>query len=202
MRHTILRIDASMRREGSYSRKLADRLVDQLTSDREAVLINRDLSRGVGLINEAWIEANSTVRAQRSQEMKAVLAESDALVSELRSADTLVLAAPIYNFGVPAALKAWIDQICRARETFRYGDNGPEGLLKDKQAFVIVTSGGTAMHSDIDFASSYLRHILGFIGIEDVAFIGADQLGRDTEAALARAVEAIQGIKSEKQPCT
>ncbi len=194
MNHTILRVDASMRRNGSYSRRLADKLIDKLRDGGPVSLISRDLTEGVGLVNEAWIEANSTDRADRTEEMKAVLAESDALVSELRNADTLVLSTPIYNFGVPAALKAWIDQVCRARETFRYTDDGPQGLLEGKRAIVIVTSGGTAMHSDIDFASDFLRHVLGFIGITDVSFIGADQLMSDTDAVLAQASAAIEEI--------
>ena len=191
MNHTILRIDASMRHNGSISRQLADRLVEKLRRQRATSLITRDLSQGIELVNEAWIAANFTARADRSDEMNAALAKSDALIAELRTADTLVLATPIYNFSVPAALKAWIDQVCRARETFAYTENGPVGLLEDKRAFVIVSSGGTPMHSDMDFASGYLRHVLGFIGISDVSFIGADQLMHNEDAALANAATAI-----------
>jgi FMN-dependent NADH-azoreductase len=193
-KHSILRVDASMRHEGSYSRKLADQLVATLQSKQASNLVVRDLSEGVGLINEAWIGANFTDKADRTDDQKAVLAQSDALVSEIKAADTLVISVPIYNFGVPAALKAWIDLVCRARETFRYTENGPEGLLEGKKAYIIVTSGGTEAFSDIDFASNYMRHVLGFIGINDVNFVEADRLMMDEQAALERANAKIEAV--------
>jgi FMN-dependent NADH-azoreductase len=112
---------------------------------------------------------------QRSAAQRAALAESDALVAELAAADLLVIGVPIYNFGVPAALKAWVDMVARARLTFRYTENGPEGLLRGKRAYLVVASGGTAVGSEIDFATGYLRHVLGFLGIEDVQIIAADR---------------------------
>lgn len=196
VRNKILRIDASMRRSGSYSRKLADQLVHRLEQQGPTSLISRDLARGVGLVNEAWIQASATLRDDRTDEMRAILSESDALVSELRAADTVIIATPIYNFSIPSALKAWIDQVCRARETFRYTKDGPEGLLEGKRAFVIITSAGTELRSKIEFASDYLAHILGFIGITDVVLINAGQLGRDTEATLAKAIEDIEKMST------
>lgn len=190
-KQTILRVDASMRHQGSYSRQLADQLITKLQSNQDSNVVVRDLSTGVGLINEAWIGANFTDKADRSDEQKALLAQSDALVNEIRVADTLVISLPIYNFGIPAALKAWIDLVCRARETFHYTESGPQGLLEGKKAFIIVASGGTEVFSDIDFASNYMRHVLGFIGITDVTFVEADRLMMDEKAALDRASEQI-----------
>lgn len=187
----ILRVDSSMRTEGSVSRDLADKLVEQLSNANTQVTI-RDLAKGISLIDENWIGANFTDPAERSEEQKGFLAASDELVGELHDADTIVITAPVYNFHVPAALKAWIDMVARARETFRYTENGPEGLLKGKKAYVIVTSGGTVLDSEYDFVSGYLKHVLGFIGITDVSFIDGSGLMLDATKADKAAAEIAE----------
>ena len=196
MTKQLLRIDASMRKNGSYSRKLSDRLIDQLHTQQPHTLISRDLAEGVPHINEAWINANYTNVSERSPEQHVALSYSDVLASELEKADVVVIGLPIYNFGVPAAFKAWIDQVVRAKLTFRYGETGPEGLLKNKMAYIILSSGGTELGSDIDFVSSYIRHVLGFIGINDVTFIDSSGIGKDEEKVLANAHTAIDGIRT------
>ena len=100
----------------------------------------------------------------------------------------------MYNFGIPSVLKAWIDQVARARITFRYTENGPEGLLKGKKAFVIVPSGGVPVGSEVDFATPYLRHALAFIGITDVEFIGARGADRGNQEALDEARARIADL--------
>ncbi len=189
----ILQINASARKAGSVTRELTETLVTRLLAkSRDAKVISRDVSQGLPFLDEDWVGANFTDTADRSAEQRMKLALSDTLVSELKAADTIVIGTPIYNFSVPAALKAWIDLVARARETFRYTENGPEGLLKDKKAYVIVASGGTKVGSEIDFASNYLRHVLGFIGISDVTFVAADQLMMDPakrELALAETLQ-------------
>ena len=196
MTNQLLRIDASMRKSGSYSRKLGDRLIEQLQTQQPHGLTERDLADGVPHINEAWINANFTDVSERSTQQRSVLSYSDVLVSELESADVVVIGLPIYNFGVPAAFKAWIDQIVRAKRTFRYGKNGPEGLLENTKAYIILSSGGTQLGSDIDFVSGYIRHVLGFIGIDDVTFINSSSIGRDEEKVLTNAHIAIDGIRT------
>jgi len=187
--NTILQVNASARKSGSVTRELSDSLVTQLLGRTpEAKVIARDLSQGLPFIDEDWIAANFTDPGERSAEQRLKLALSDTLVAELRAAGTIVIGAPVYNFSVPGALKAWIDLIARARETFRYTESGPVGLLEGKKAYVLVASGGTKVGSDIDFAGSYLIHVLGFLGISDVQLIAADQLMLDPakrEAALA-----------------
>lgn len=174
MANTILHIDGSMRQAGSQSRKYAQQLIDGLTRDDPSRdVVYRDLAEGVRFIHDQWITANFTDPAQRTPEQRAVLSYSDALVRELQQAEILVLATPIYNFGVPAAVKAWIDMIARAKETFRYSESGPEGLLTGKKVFLVVTSGGTKADSEIDFATPYLRHVLGFLGMKDVSLIAS-----------------------------
>ncbi|MEM9249055.1 MAG: NAD(P)H-dependent oxidoreductase [Pseudomonadota bacterium] len=192
MAQTLLRIDASARRDGSVSRELTDRIVTRLNP---ASVVTRDLAvTPVPQIDEAWIGANFTPADTRTEAQRDTLSLSDTLVAEVQAADTLVIGLPIYNFGVPAALKAWIDQVARAGLTFRYSPDGPVGLLDGKRAIVAVASGGTKAGSDIDFATGYIRHVLGFIGITDVAFVTADALMADAEAAHATASAQIANL--------
>ena len=182
-RLTILHIDSSAQQHNSVSRQLSARIVSQLGGD----VIRRDLSVVVPPITENWVSANFTPTDQRTSEQQDALALSDLLVSELQRADTVVIGSPVYNFNVPSVLKAWIDQVVRAGLTFNYAENGPVGLLEGKRAIVAMASAGMPIGSEIDFASGYLRHILGFMGIADVQIIAADQLranqGKAIEAA-------------------
>ncbi|MEO0829004.1 MAG: NAD(P)H-dependent oxidoreductase [Pseudomonadota bacterium] len=167
---TLLRVDSSARIAGSQTRKMTDALVREIAPE---TIIPRDLACPIPHIDAAWVDANFTAPAERSAAQQATLKLSDRLVDELMEADTVVIGAPIYNFGVPASLKAWIDQIARTNRTFRYTANGPVGLLDGKSATIAVSSGGTAVGSSLDYATDYLRHVLGFIGIEDVTVIDA-----------------------------
>ncbi len=192
----VLEVAASGRNEGSVSRKLSADLVGALEERHGGIeLTRRDLNKGLPFVDEAWIGANFTAAEDRSPGQRLVLAESDALVAELKTADVLVIGTPIYNFGIPAALKAWIDLVARARLTFRYTENGPKGLLEGKKAYVIIASGGVPVDSAVDFATPYLRHALGFIGITDVDVIAADQLNskadESIDAARMRIAELI-----------
>lgn len=188
----VLRIDSSGRRQGSVTRELSDLLVDRLARQAgEISLVVRDLSEGLPFVNEEWIGANFTDPDARSERQREVLARSDSLVAELMEADVLVIGAPMYNFGIPAALKAWVDMVARARLTFRYGENGPVGLLTGKRAYLVMATGGTPVGSGIDFASGYLRHVLAFMGIMDVEIIAAERLMVQGEDARAAAVAEI-----------
>ncbi|WP_417669980.1 FMN-dependent NADH-azoreductase [Roseibium sp.] len=194
----ILKIDASARRDGSMTRELSDKLVTSLLeNDQNTKVLTRDVSAGLPFLDAEWIGANFTDPADRTPEQKLKLALSDTLVAELRSADTIVFGVPVYNFSIPATLKTWVDMIARARETFLYTEEGPQGLLEGKKAYVIVASGGTPVGSEIDFASTYLRHVLGFIGITDVTVIAADQLTTDVDAKRDEALERIREAVSE-----
>jgi FMN-dependent NADH-azoreductase len=175
----VLEISASGRRGDSVSRRLTRELIDSLEArEGDIELTRRDLSDGIALVDEAWINANFTADEDRNAQQREVLAASDALVEELRGADVVVIGSPIYNFGVPAALKAWVDMIARARLTFRYTPEGPRGLLDGKKAYVVIASGGVPVDSPVDFATPYLRQALRFVGITDVDVIAADQLNK------------------------
>lgn len=190
----ILRIDASMRTAGSTTRGLTDRVIEKLASHGPTNITTRDLTSGISFIDEDWINANFTDPDARTVTQQEALAGSDALVGELQAADVIVIGVPIYNFGVPAALKAWIDQVARARLTFKYTENGPVGLLEGKRAIIALASGGTEMGSAIDFATPYLRHVFGFIGIHNVEVVAADRQMADLDAANSRADALLEAV--------
>ena len=188
----VLAISTSAKQDGSISRALTADLLRALEDRHSDInIVERDLADGLPFIDAAWVEANFTADEDRTDRHRQTLAGSDALVAELEAADVLVIGAPIYNFSIPAVLKAWIDMIARARVTFRYTDNGPEGLLTGKKAFVIVPSGGVPVGSPADFATPYLRHALAFVGITDVEFIGAKGADRGNLEALDAARSQI-----------
>lgn len=188
----ILRIDSSITGEASVSRRMTDRILARLTAaDPAAKVVVRDLSAGVPHIDGAWVGAVYTPAEARSPEQARIAAYSDALLAEVRAADVLVIGLPVYNFAVPAPLKGWLDHLARKGETFRYSEAGPEGLLKGKRAIVALSSGGTKMGSGIDFASGYLRHMLGFFGITDVEFVAADEINARADEALKTAEARI-----------
>ena len=189
----ILRLDASANPADASSKKLGDYLLDQLKQvDPVVEMKARDLNQDLSFIDPSWIAANFTAPDDREPAQSARLAFSDQLINELKWADHIVLTTPMYNFGVPATLKAWIDLVCRAGVTFRYGPNGPEGLLKGKRADIIITTGGVPLASPVDFVSGYLKQIFGFIGIKDVNIVGADQMNVDAEASFAKARSEIE----------
>jgi len=190
MTHTVLHIDASARLAGSTSRDLSAQIAKKMGTN----IIRRDLKDGIPQIDETWVNANFTPADRRTTAQTAALELSDALIEEIKAADVIVIGVPIYNFGVPASLKAWVDQIARAGVTFRYTENGPQGLLDGKRAIIALASGGTAIGSDIDFASGYLRHIMGFIGITEVEIVAADQMMMNGEGALSKAAAQIDAL--------
>ena len=187
----ILRIDSSARTDGAHSRALMDTFISELHG--VATVVERNLTESLPHVDAEWVAANNTAADERTPDQTAKLSVSDTLINELETADILLIGLPIYNFGVPAALKAWIDQVCRARRTFAYSKNGPVGLLEGKRAIVVYVSGGTPIGSDIDFASNYVRHIMGFIGITDVTFVAADKHMMD-DKALPRAIDEIKAL--------
>ncbi|MEP4051447.1 MAG: NAD(P)H-dependent oxidoreductase [Litorimonas sp.] len=192
----ILRIDSSARNLGSVTRSLADETIERLAEVGPITLNSRDVATGLPFVDEDWVSANFTPADARSETHIAKLALSDSLVREIQNSDTIVISTPIYNFGIPATLKAWIDMICRAGVTFRYTENGPVGLLEGKRAILLIASGGTAVGSPVDFATPYLKQALAFIGITDVTVIAADALGSQAEEKRAEASSKIQALKN------
>jgi FMN-dependent NADH-azoreductase len=188
----ILRLDASANSENSNSRKLGNVLAHQLEDlYPESEIRQRNLNQELSFIDADWVAANFTASDERDESQNQRLSFSDKLIAELQWADHIVLTTPMYNFGIPATLKAWIDLVCRAGVTFRYGANGPEGLLKNKRIDIVITTGGAPLGSPVDFVSGYLKQVFAFIGIEDVTIIGADQMNVNGDASYARALTQI-----------
>jgi FMN-dependent NADH-azoreductase len=196
----VLRIDSSAQSETSVTRQLADLFIQRLAKRQPVDVVSRDVAHGLPFIDGGWIAANFTDPTARDADKQAALALSDALVREVQAADVLIIGVPIYNFGVPATLKAWIDMIARARVTFRYTEHGPEGLLTGKKAYLLVASGGTLVGSAIDFATPWLKHVLAFVGITDVEVIAAERLMIQGEAGRQQAVDRIASVLEQVPP--
>ncbi len=189
----ILRLDASASINTSNSKKLGDELIDRLLAlHPDTIVRQRDLNQGIGFIDENWVAANFTPVDQRSEEEHQRLAFSDKLIDEIKQADAIVLTTPMYNFGIPATLKAWIDLISRAGVTFRYTADGPVGLIKGKRVDIVITTGGVHLQSPVDFVTDYLKQVFRFIGIEDINIIGADAMNVDADSSYQKALDQIE----------
>ena len=191
---SILRIDSSMRQHGSVSRDLAEVTVAKL----RAVLVGseivwRDLKTGVGHVNSAWRDASLGSAAARTAEERALLAQSDALTSEVDRADIIVFAVPIYNFSIPAALKAWVDMVCRNNVDGATAV-GKTDSHRHKHAIVILTSNHTRAGADDEFATGFMRFILRFIGCSDIDMVDATGLANDKQGILRAANCQIDAI--------
>jgi FMN-dependent NADH-azoreductase len=181
----ILQINASARREGANSTKLAQTVVDKLTATQPGASVTlRDLAANpVTVLDETALGALFTPADQRSSAQAAVVAEFDALIAEVMAHDAIVIGVPMYNFGVPVQLKAWIDAIARAGVTFRYTESGPEGLIKGKTVYLALARGGLYRDQPHDSQVPYLKTVFGFLGLTDLRFIYAEGLNMGPEAA-------------------
>src|SRR5438093_3572196 len=193
----ILQINSSARRDASHSTRLASRVVERMRETTpESTLTVRDLNNAPHpVLDEAALGALFTPAGQRTPEQAACVALDDALIAEIQAADVVVLGVPMYNFGVPASLKNWIDAISRAGVTFRYTQDGPEGLLKGKTVYIALTRGGKYQNTPADTQMPYLRTVLNFLGLTDLHFVYAEGLamGSDAEqAAMASAYDQIE----------
>lgn len=192
----ILQINSSARHDASHSTRLATRIVGRLReANPGATLVVRDLNRVPHpVLDETALGALFTPADQRTPAQAARVSLDDALIDEIKAADVVVLGVPMYNFGVPASLKNWIDAISRAGVTFRYTEQGPEGLLKGKRVYVALTRGGKYRDTSADTQVPYLRTVLTFLGLADLHFVYAEglALGPDAErAAFASAYDQI-----------
>ena len=192
----ILHITTSIRGEESVSRSLGKKLVEGLAAKQDATVVTRDLAKNdLPFIDAERHAANLAPYADRSDDQHALAKIADELIDELEAADTVVFSVPVYNFTVPATLKAWADLVARAGRTFQYTANGPEGLLTGKKVYITAASGGTAVGSDIDFMSPWLKFFLGFLGMHDVELVAADGImGEGGEEKIAEAHEEVEKL--------
>jgi len=198
----ILQINSSARADGSHSTRLASTLVERVQASSPnaaaATVTVRDLGRTPHPeLNETALQALFTPAELRTPEQAARVALDDALIAELQAANVVVLGVPMYNFGVPAALKNWIDAISRAKVTFAYTEKGPEGLLKGKKVYVALTRGGQYRNTPSDSQVPYLKTVFSFLGMTDLQFVYAEGLAMGPEAeqqALASAHAQIADV--------
>ncbi|MBW7902670.1 MAG: NAD(P)H-dependent oxidoreductase [Rhodocyclaceae bacterium] len=181
----ILQINASARATGANSTRLADAVTARLRAQHPAAVVElRDLASDPHpVLDEPSLGALFTPAGQRTPAQAARVALDDALIAQVQAADVIVLGVPMYNFGVPVQLKTWIDAIARAGVTFRYTENGPEGLLKGKKVYVALARGGLYRDTPADSQVPYLKSVLAFLGMNDVEFIYAEGLAMGAEAA-------------------
>ena len=190
----IYQIDSSARKEGSTSRSLAKKLLEKIKKPDDEV-IYRDLNDEMVFVSGLTESGMNIDEKDQNENHKKMFKLSDQLVKELKESDVIIISAPIYNYGPPATLKAWSDLAARIGETFRFKPNGRrEGLLKNKHAYLVITSGGTKLNSSEDFLTPWLKFILNFFGIEKVDIISADQMALDYEKSISDAEAQIEKL--------
>lgn len=191
----LLVIESSANLAGSVSRDLTQAfLAGYRAAHADATVLTRDLVAdgvphlGVDLLGGLFAQPEQHTPAQ-----KQAIALSDTLIGEIEAADIIVIGAPMYNFGIPSALKAWIDHIVRAGRTFRYTESGPQGLVTGKKVYLLLASGGVysdGPYKTYDFQEPYLRAVLGFIGLTDVTVVRAEGIALGAESAAKAAADA------------
>ena len=190
----IYQIDSSARKEGSTSRALAKKLLNKIKKPEDEV-IYRDLNDEMVFVSNLTESGMNIDKKDQTENHKKMFELSDTLVKELKESDIIIISAPIYNYGPPATLKAWSDLAARVGETFKFKSNGRrEGLLKNKRAYLVITSGGTKLNSKEDFLTPWLKFILNFFGIEKIDIICADQMSLDYEKSMKSAEEQIEKV--------
>ena len=180
----ILQINSSARSNGSESTRMGDKLVAGLVAANPgATVVRRDLASDPHpVIDEATLGALFTPADKRSAEQAARVALDDALIAQVQAADVIVIGAPMYNFGITIQLKSWFDAIARAGMTFRYGANGPEGLLTGKKVYVNLARGGVHRNGASDSQVPHLSTFLGFLGLTDVTYLYSEGMGMGPDA--------------------
>ena len=182
----ILFVTSSSRGSASYSNRAATNVLTELRSRNPGARVTvRDLGREpLPHINDDFVTATRSATMPQTDEQRALLAHSEALVDELMAADVIVIAAPMINFSIPSNLKAWIDYVARAGRTFRYSEKGPEGLVTGKQVILVAARGGVyAGNPALDFQVPYLKSVLGFLGMTDVEVLEVEGTAYGLEAA-------------------
>ncbi|MGI2935692.1 FMN-dependent NADH-azoreductase [Vibrio diabolicus] len=183
----VLALKSSILGDYSQSNKLVEDFIKNVDQDKLTV---RDLAANPLPVLDFAVATALRATEDLSQEQQAVVELSDTLIEEVKAADILVIAAPMYNFTVPTQLKNWIDLIARAGVTFKYTENGVQGLIEGKKAIVITTRGGIHKDSPTDNVTPYLRTVLGFVGITDVEFVYAEALNMGEDFAAKGISEA------------
>jgi FMN-dependent NADH-azoreductase len=189
----IVHIDSSIAGREATSSILAKSVVDRLVSGQDAQIHYRDLNQeDLGHLTDEVFAGFQLEAAERNDIQQAAAKRSASYIEELREADALVMAVPMYNFSTPSTVKAWIDHVARAGVSFAYGKNGPVGLLNVKKAYVVATRGGQYAGSGFDHQTPWLEQVLKFVGIQEVEFIYAEGMaGANAEQSVQTANQKI-----------
>lgn len=194
----ILHIISSAMGEASNSTLLGSRIVAEATQrfPGSTVTVNNVAEKGYASFKPVHLQAYKMPADSYMQEHRDALRDSDAAVGELQEADIVVISLPLYNFNLPPALKAWVDHIVRPGITFSYATGRPEGLLRNKKAYLAIASNGVYSEGPMkpfDFSEPYLRYILGFVGIEDVTTYRIEGAGIDgvKETAVEKGLQSV-----------
>ncbi len=196
---TLLQIHSSLFSEQGQSSLLAGQFVERwLDANPGGKVVTRDLAANpVPHLTGERFQAFLADPEERTPQQVKYAAESDRLIEELGSADVVVIGLPMYNFGIPSTLKAWIDHVARAGKTFKYTEKGPVGLLSDRPVHIFAARGGYYEGTPRDTQSAYITHFLNFIGIRDIEFVYAEGLAMGDEQrrqSLDAAAEAIDRL--------
>lgn len=198
MPQRTLLVTSSILGENGQSNALANHFKTQTEAREDVVVTHRDVvANALPHLAIEELGAWQTPAEERSAEQQALAAHSDELLAELRAHDVLVLAVPLYNLGIPSQLKAWFDRVLRAGETFRYTENGPQGLIDGKRAIILAARGGQYAGTDLDSQTPHLKSMLGLMGISDVEIVFAEGLNMgeaQRDAALKEAFQAIDQL--------
>ncbi|GLB48919.1 FMN-dependent NADH-azoreductase [Neptunitalea lumnitzerae] len=200
MSKTILKVVSSFRGDQSASNALADAIVAKLLSENEGAKVEvRDVSKGMAHLDAQLFTAFITPEADRTEDQKAAVAVSDAMIEELFKADYLVIGVPMYNFTIPSVLKSWLDHVARANVTFKYTESGAVGLVEDTKAYLAIATGGIytdAANAPYDFTESYLKATLAFIGVTDVETFRAEGMAIPdlAEGAVDKAIKTVEAF--------
>jgi FMN-dependent NADH-azoreductase len=197
----VLHIDSGILGDHSVSRRLTAAVAAQIKAERPDVAVTyRDLvAQPVAHLSGSHLAAANAKPEDLDAGLAAEVADGAAILDQFLAADTVIIGAPMYNFALPSQLKAWIDRIAVSGKTFRYTENGPEGLAKGKKVIVVSTRGGvysSGPAAALDHQESYLQAVLGFLGVTDIEFIRAEGLnmGPETrETAISGAEATISG---------
>lgn len=195
----ILHLVTSSRGKDSFSNKLGTALIDKLQKVHADITVNtHNINQNpFPYLEEVHITSFHTPEAHRTPELIEAVKHSDIAIQGLMDADTIIIDVPMYNFTIPSTLRAWVDHIVRAGKTFKYTENGVEGLIKNKKVYLMIASGGVyseGMMKEYDFTEKYLKAILGFIGLQDITVfrIEGTALPEYKENALPKALQTIE----------
>lgn len=197
MTKQVLRVDSSIFGSNGHSSQLSDHLIEKLKQDGPVNIVKRDLNaEPLPHLTLDIVNAIGTAENERDTQQREWAEKADQVIAEVKQADIIILTAPMYNFSVPSSVKAWMDYLARAGETFRYTEHGPEGLLTNKKVFVVSSRGGLHFGKASDTQTDFVNTFLNFVGLSDIEWIYAEGLAMSDhkDQSITEAKQRIQAL--------